>query len=293
MKIYNLGSLNIDYVYRVENFVRPGETVSSTDYNIFPGGKGLNQSVALSRAGANVIHGGIIGNNSEILTDTLKNAGVDISRLKTVDGASGHAIIQVDKKGQNCILLYGGANQMFDESYIDNVLSDARKGDIVLLQNEINALDVIFEKAHSLGLQIAFNPSPFKENINTLPLNYVKWWFCNEIEGQELTGETDPKNIAESMLKKFPDSNLVLTLGKKGALFKSKNKEFLQPIFDIPVVDTTAAGDTFTGFLLAAIMSGKSEEEALLHATKASTLTVSRKGASVSIPTIDEVENFN
>ena len=167
MKIYNIGSLNIDYVYNVENFVRPGETISSTAYSVFPGGKGLNQSVALSRAGAKVIHGGIVGNNSEILTDTLKNAGVDISRLKIVDGPSGHAIIQVDKSGQNCILLYGGANQMFDEEYIDFLLSDAEKGDLILLQNEINALDLIFEKADKLGLEIAFNPSPL--TLKVLP----------------------------------------------------------------------------------------------------------------------------
>ncbi|MBE6733143.1 MAG: ribokinase [Ruminococcaceae bacterium] len=292
MKIYNLGSLNIDYVYNVKNFVRPGETISSTNYSVFPGGKGLNQSVALSRAGANVLHGGIVGNNSEILTDTLKNSGVDISRLKHIDGASGHAIIQVDKSGQNCILLFGGANQMFDEEYIDSVLYDAEKGDLILLQNEINALDIIFEKANKLGLEIAFNPSPFKENIKALPLHYVKWWLVNEIEGQELTGENEPSKIAEAMINKYPNSNLVLTLGKNGAMFKSKQKEFIQPIFQIPVVDTTAAGDTFTGFLLAAIMDGKSEEDALLFATKASTLAVSRKGASVSIPTLSEVESF-
>lgn len=292
MKIYNIGSLNIDYVYKVESFVRPGETISSTDYSVFPGGKGLNQSVALAKAGVKVIHGGILGDGGKILTDTLYEAGADISRIKKADGPSGHAIIQVEKSGQNCIILHGGTNQKFDKEYIDELLYDANAGDIVLLQNEINALDIIFEIANKKKLQIAFNPSPFNDRVKQLPLELVKWWLVNEIEGQEITGEKDPEKIADAVLKRFPDSNLILTLGKDGALFASSKKRFYQPIFDVKVVDTTAAGDTFTGFLFAGIIKGKTEEEALLLASKASAIAVSRNGAAVSIPTAEEVKNF-
>lgn len=292
MKIYNIGSLNIDYVYSVENFVRPGETISSTDYNIFPGGKGLNQSVALGKAGAKVIHGGIVGDGGEFLVEILKNANVDVSYLKTTDGPSGHAIIEVDKTGQNRIILHGGSNQKFTEEYIDELLSGAEEGDIVLLQNEINALDIIFEKAHNKGLQIALNPSPFNDKIKSLPLNYVNWWLCNEIEGSEITGEKEPKQIVEKMMELYPDSNLILTLGKDGAMFKSRDKECYQPIIEVKVADTTAAGDTFTGYLLASIIKGYNIEKSLLTASKASALAVSRNGASVSIPTINEVETF-
>jgi len=292
MKIYNIGSLNIDYVYSVDSFVRPGETISSIDYNIFPGGKGLNQSVALGKAGANVIHGGIYGDGGDFLVEILNNANVDISRIKKVDGPSGHAIIEVDKTGQNRIILHGGANQKFTEDYIVELLEDAQEGDIVLLQNEINALDYIFEIAYKKGLQIALNPSPFNNKIKSLPLNYVKWWLCNEIEGSELTGENEPQKIAEKMLMLYPDSNLLLTLGKDGALYKSKTQEAYQPIIDVEVADTTAAGDTFTGYFLASVIKGATIEKCLLTAATASAIAVSRNGASVSIPTIDEVEGL-
>ena len=292
MKIFNIGSLNIDYVYSVDNFVRASETISSKGYNIFPGGKGLNQSVALGKAGVNVIHGGIIGDGGEFLVEILKNANVDISMLKKSDGPSGHAIIEVDKNGQNRIILHGGSNQKFTEEYIDEILSKAQEGDIVLMQNEINALDIIFEKAHKMNLQIAFNPSPLNDKIKSLPLEYVKWWLCNEIEGNELTGETEPKKIMQKMMELYPESRLILTLGKDGAVYKSKEEEYYQPIIQVKVADTTAAGDTFTGYFLASIIKGENVQNALLTASKASAIAVSRNGASVSIPTIDEVENF-
>ena len=289
MKIYSIGSLNIDYVYSVDHFVAPGETLASDNMEIFPGGKGLNQSIALAKAGADVVHGAIIGDGGQFLADTMKASGVDTSRLKTKSAPSGHAIIQVNKGGQNCILLFAGTNHGYDAEYIEEILSDASKGDIVLLQNEINCLDVIFEAAHKKGLQIAFNPSPYKESIKELPLEYVDWWFCNEIEGEALFGSSDPEEILESFIKMYPESNLILTLGKNGSMFKNKSTKLYQPIYDAPRVDTTAAGDTFTGYFLHSVTSGKDFETALKLATKASSIAVSRKGASVSIPTADEV----
>lgn len=289
MKIYSIGSLNIDYVYSVDHFVAPGETMSSLDLQLFPGGKGLNQSVALAKAGANVIHGAVVGKEGEFLVDTMKGAGVDVSRLKYVDAPSGHAIIQVNTSGQNCILLYGGTNQALDKEYIEMVLSDAEEGDIVLLQNETNCLDVIFETAKKKGLQIAFNPSPFNDKIKALPLEYVDWWFCNEIEGEELFGSSEPKTISENFIKKYPCSNLILTLGKNGCMFKNTDLELYQPIYPAKAVDTTAAGDTFTGYFLTAVAQKKDIATALKLASKASSIAVSRNGASVSIPTADEV----
>lgn len=289
MKIYSIGSLNIDYVYSVDHFVAPGETMSSLDLQLFPGGKGLNQSVALAKAGANVIHGAVVGKEGEFLVDTMKGAGVDVSRLKYVDAPSGHAIIQVNTSGQNCILLYGGTNQALDKEYIEMVLSDAEEGDMVLLQNETNCLDVIFETAKKKGLQIAFNPSPFNDKIKALPLEYVDWWFCNEIEGEELFGSNEPKMISENFIKKYPCSNLILTLGKNGCMFKNKDLELYQPIYPVKAVDTTAAGDTFTGYFLTAVAQKKDIATALKLASKASSIAVSRNGASVSIPTADEV----
>ena len=292
MKIYNLGSLNIDYVYSVPHFVRPGETLDSDKREVFPGGKGLNQSVALSKAGANVIHGGFVGDDGELLLETLKNAGVDTGRIAKASTASGHTIIQVDATGQNCIILFGGANRCFTPEYIEDVLGDAEEGDILLLQNEVNALTEIFRIAHQKKMQIAFNPSPYDKSILDLPLQYVSYWLCNEIEGEELTGERDPEKIIENLSARYPDSSIVLTLGKNGCKYKSKDTSCYQPIFKVSAVDTTAAGDTFTGYFLSSLTKGIVPEEALKIASAASAIAVSRQGAASSIPTPEEVSAF-
>ena len=168
-------------------------------------------------------------------------------------------------------------------------LFDAEENDILLLQNEINNLDVIFEIAHQKKMQIAFNPSPFHMDIHKLPLSYVKWWFCNEIEGAALFGSNDPKEIAGIFVKRFPNSNLILTLGEEGSIFINADTYIEQPIYKVHTVDTTAAGDTFTGYFLAAVTKGKGACVALDIASKAASIAVSRPGASASIPTYDEV----
>ena len=292
MKIYNLGSLNIDYVYAVDHFVFSGETLSSKSLNIFPGGKGLNQSVALARAGVRVIHGAVVGDDGELLLSTLGDAGADTTRIKRGEGKSGHAIIQVNGEGQNCILLFAGTNHCITEDYIEEFLADAQQDDILLLQNEVNNIDLIFNIANKKGMQIAFNPSPFDEKIKELPLSYVKWWFCNEIECEALFGSNNPEEMVAIFRESYPQSNLILTLGENGSVFINAQKCVKQPIYKVRAVDTTAAGDTFTGYFIAAVAEGKGEEYALTLAAKASAITVSKSGASTSIPTLDEVLAF-
>ncbi len=289
MKIYNLGSLNIDYVYSVEHFVRPGETLSASSLNRFPGGKGLNQSVALANAGATVIHGGLIGTEGDFLVAELKAHGVDVSPIETVDCPTGHAIIQVDREGQNSILLFAGANHRFDSRYIRKVLDGAEPGDVLVLQNEINALEEIISLARAKGMMIAFNPSPYREDILRLPLADIDLWLCNEIEGKELTGKEEPDAIIAELSARYPGSSVLLTLGKDGALLRYGGKDYYQPIFPCKAVDTTAAGDTFTGFFIAMLTVGKDPAYALKTAAAASSVAVSRNGAAVSIPRLDEV----
>ena len=175
MKIYNVGSVNVDHVYQVPHFVRAGETLASASLQQFPGGKGLNQSVALGKAGANVRHCALLNAADTWLIDVLREAKVDVSRIHTVSEPTGHAIIQVDETGQNCILLYPGANHCFTSSHFAQALADAKEGDILLLQNEINGLAELFTLAHSKGMQIAWNPSPFDRSLLDLPLEYVTW----------------------------------------------------------------------------------------------------------------------
>lgn len=293
MRILNFGSLNIDNVYRVDHFVRPGETISSEKLNTFCGGKGLNQSIALARAGARVYHAGKIGKDGEMLLRCLKENGVDTSYIQIANCLSGHAIIQVDKSGQNCIILYGGANEDINESDVDAVLSGFKKGDILLLQNEISCIGEIIEKAHSKGMKIALNPSPIDHRIKGYPLQYITWFILNEIEGNELTGATDPEIITDELLKKYPGASVVLTLGKKGVLYKDNIRSVSHGTYNVRVVDTTAAGDTFTGYFLACMAEGLTVEVALEKASIASSIAVSCAGASDSIPGRQEVDDCN
>lgn len=290
MKIYNLGSLNVDYVYTVDHFVSAGETESSNGRAVFPGGKGLNQSVALARAGAKVIHGAVVGDEGDLLLDALSQSGVDISRIEKRSGSCGHTIIQVDKTGQNCILLFPGTNHAIDRRYIERFLADAQEDDVLVLQNEISNLQVAFEVAHRKKMRIAMNPSPYHDSIKQLPLSYVKWWFCNEIEGEALFGGSQVEQIAAVFRERYPDSCLILTLGSEGSVLIDGDACIRQSAFRVQVVDTTAAGDTFTGYFLASVTGGKEAAYGLELAAKAAAVTVSRPGASSSIPWLREVE---
>lgn len=289
MKIYNLGSLNIDYVYSVEHIVNPKETIASNNLKKFAGGKGLNQSIALSRAGCNVIHGGIIGNDGAFLKEVLIKDNVDISHIIMLDKSTGHAIIQVDKNGQNSILLYSGTNHLIDREYVKNFLKDSQEDDILLLQNETSALEYAFEIAKNNKIQIALNPSPYSENLKNLPLQYVNWWFCNEVEASELFGSSDIDVIKNKFISQYPNSNLILTLGEYGSIFINQNNFIRQIAYKTNVVDTTSAGDTFTGYFLGAISQNKTVKDAMEIASKAASITVSRNGAATSIPYITEI----
>ncbi len=293
MKFLNFGSLNLDFVYDVEHFVRPGETISSAALNTFSGGKGLNQSVALSRAGAQTYHGGCIGKDGQVLLDGLRAAGADVSFVRVLKSCrTGHAIIQVDPSGQNCILLFGGANQAVTDVQIEETLSRFGAGDFLLLQNEINGLEQLMEKAAEKGIRIAFNPSPIDGKISQLPLEKVEFFLLNEIEGAALGGGNRPEEILEGLKKRYPKAKIVLTLGKEGALYFDGEKTFFQPIFPVKVMDTTAAGDTFTGYFLEAVSRGLPGDVCLKRAAAASAIAVSRKGASPSIPDGAEVDAF-
>lgn len=290
MKILNFGSLNIDFVYSVAHFVKAGETLSSSKLDKYCGGKGLNQSVALARAGANVFHAGCVGTDGGMLLDILQKNKVNTDFVQISNSASGHAIIQVDKKGQNCILLYSGTNHAISTEQIDQVFAQFTSDDVLLLQNEINNLEYIINKAHSRGMKIALNPSPVDEQLTILPLDKINWLILNEVEGNQLTGRTEPEDILAAIQQKYACSIIVLTLGKYGVVCANGSKIIRHGIYHVPVVDTTAAGDTFTGYFLACITNGWSVEESLRIASVASSIAISREGAAQSIPTIEEVK---
>lgn len=291
MKIYSIGSFNIDYFYSLPRFVGAGETLSASALKVLPGGKGLNQSVALYRAGARVIPCGLVGRDGDMLIDVLKTVGADASRVKKTEKPSGHAIIQVDAAGQNSIIVYHGANFAFDEAYFREVLADAEPGDAVVLQNEINDVGLCIGIAKEKGMRVVLNPSPFDDGIFDLPLDKVDLFLCNEPEGASLTGETEPEAILAAMAAKYP-GDLLLTLGGSGAIYRCGSGVYRHGIFKVPVADTTGAGDTFTGFFLSSLIAGETPEAALRTASAASAIVVSRMGAAMSIPTMDEVKEF-
>ena len=289
MKVLNIGSMNLDLVYSVDHIVQPGETEASFAMDTFLGGKGLNQSMALAKAGVEVYQGGMIGEDGQVFLDACSQYGVKADYIRTVPGKSGHAVIQRDKNAQNCILLYGGANQMLTEEYVDSVLADFGAGDILLLQNEVNQMPYIVEKAYEKGLQIALNPSPFNEKLDAVDMGKISIFLLNEVEGNQVTGLTEPDEIIAEMLKRFPKAKIVLTLGKDGAVYADAEQKHFQPVFPVQAVDTTAAGDTFTGYFLAGLLDGMPVPEILKMSAKASSIAVTREGAVPSIPYRNEV----
>ncbi len=293
MRVLNFGSLNYDYVYSVDHAVAAGETMDSYGMETFFGGKGLNQSIALARAGVWVFHAGLVGEDGQGFLDLCKQSGVDTTYVKMIPGKSGHTIIQVDKNAQNCILLYGGANRSITKEYVDKVLSVFEKDDILLLQNEINELDYIIDRAYEKGLQIVLNPSPFNQALESCDLSKVSIFLLNEIEGEQVSGETEPEKMLDKILSLYPDAKVVLTLGEKGIIYKDKTQSVKQDIYKVNAVDTTAAGDTFTGYFIAALLEHMPMQEALKMCAKASAIAVSRKGATDSIPTMEEVRSSN
>lgn len=290
MKVLNYGSLNMDYVYTVDHMIREGETQLSSKLEIFCGGKGLNQSIALAKAGACVYHAGIVGEDGSSLLKTCQDNGVDITYVKKLPEKGGHTVIQVDREGQNSIILYGGTNQMQTKEDIDRVLKDFEAGDYLLLQNEINLLDDIIDKAYEKGMKIVLNPSPYNEQLRRCDLQKVSLFLLNEIEGEQMTGCSDENEILERLAEKYRRAAFVLTLGKAGAVYYDGKEKIFQNIFEVETVDTTAAGDTFTGFFVASFMRGEDVRAALCTAAKASAIAVSRPGAAPSIPTMEEVK---
>jgi ribokinase len=289
MRVLNIGSLNLDYVYNLDHIVQPGETEASYELNVHLGGKGMNQSVALAKAGVDVYHGGMIGEDGQPFLDACKEFGVHAEYIRQIDTKSGHAIIQIDKNAQNSILLYGGANQQLTSEYIDTVLADFGAEDILLLQNEVNMLPYIVNRAYEKGMTIALNPSPFNEKLHAVDMGKISIFLLNEVEGFQITGLKNPDDIIAKLLEMYPQSKIVLTLGQDGAVYADQEQKHFQPVFKVNAVDTTAAGDTFTGYFLAGLCEGLPIPEVLKMSAKASSIAVSRAGAVPSIPFREEV----
>ena len=296
MKVLNFGSLNIDYVYQVDDFVKKGQTISSLNMHTYSGGKGLNQSIALARSGVPVFHAGAVGDDGKFLIDVLNEENINTKFVrKDVSVKTGHAIIQNNKQGDNCILLYGGANERIDRDYVDFVLKEFDGGDILLLQNETSELKYIVDKAYEKGMTIILNPSPMNEKIFELDMNKISYIFMNEYEAQMLARESSESMevVIQKIKSAYPELKILLTLGEQGAIYFDKDTTVKQSAYQVDVVDTTAAGDTYTGYFIGGLIQNQNIQEAMDMASKASALAVMKKGAAPSIPYYNQVKSYN
>lgn len=291
-KILNFGSLNIDKIYRIDHIVKKGETILSNSYHEGMGGKGLNQSIALKRAGADLIHAGFVGeNDGDVLLDYLAENEIDFL-VKKVPGNSGHAIIQVDKNANNSIIVEAGANKRIDKVYIDQVLAGIEESSYLLLQNEISNLPYIVDVASNRRMKIFLNPSPVDQTLKSIDLNKIDTLILNETEAYELSGSENPDAIINYFRNKYPNLKIVLTRGRDGGIYSSKDIEIKFSSFKTHAIDTTGAGDTFLGYFIANISKGEDINKSLNLASLAAGIACSKSGAATSIPSLKEVEEY-
>lgn len=290
MRALCYGSLNLDHIYNVPEFIRPGETLQALSVEQHCGGKGFNQAVAAAKAGLPVCLAGCIGPDGGSFREICRAVGVDDTYLREESIPTGSAVIQVNQWGENCILLYGGANQAVTAGQIQETLADFQPGDVLIVQNEISQLSCLLSAGAERGMRVALNPSPMNADITPEMLRHVSWLFVNEVEAQQLCGSDEPQTCLDRLSALCPRGAVILTLGSGGAWYCGPEGRFHQPAFPVRAVDTTAAGDTFTGYFLAGVLEHGSPQTALETASRASALAVTRKGAYDSIPWKDEVE---
>ena len=294
MAIYNFGSLNIDKIYELDRFVKPEETIISKSYSEKFGGKGLNQSIAISRSGSEVYHIGVIGKDGNDFRNYLRSNNVNIDYIIQVNLPNGHAIIQVDRNGQNCIIVDKGSNDHLNKDLIDDVMKKIGDSDFVLLQNEVSNVDYIIQQAFKRNAFIVLNPSPINSVLLESSLEHVNLFILNEIEAKYLSDyfEDNLEILKDKLLAKYPDSAFLLTLGSKGSTYFDENSDVRNQAYEVKVKDTTGAGDTFCGYFISSLSKGKDIKECMEISNAASALAITNQGASSSIPNFKVVEKF-
>ena len=288
MTIWNLGSVNADLVYRLPHLPTAGETLAATSHSKGLGGKGANMSVAAVRADAQVEHIGALGADGDWMRERLLSYGVGVSRLTTIGPTSGHAIIMLDEAGENQIVIYPAANRLIEAESIPKALSAAQPGDIALCQNETNAQVEFLSHAGSAGLRVAYAAAPFDVDSVRAALPFLDILILNAVEAQQL------EQAIEEALNTLPVADIVVTLGGEGCRWinRAAVTDLTFPAPRVEVVDTTGAGDTFTGYFLAALDAGETTERALDLAQRAGAVMVTRLGTADVIPTRKEVADF-
>ena len=280
MTIWNLGSINVDHVYQVPEFVSPGETLTASAYSWGLGGKGLNQSVAALRSGGDVQHLGAVGEGDTATLSALAELG--LGAVWQVPEPTGHAMIQVNAAGENCIVLAPGANRALAEDKIADALRKATAGDWLLLQNETSGAGFALRQAKGRGLKVCYAAAPFEAAAVAELIEHIDLLSVNEVELAQLEAAMDVRGIAR-----------LVTLGAKGAYYEAANGARTEvAAFPVEPIDTTGAGDTFLGAFLAKLDEGQALATCLRWASAAAALQVMRLGAATVIPEAEEIELF-
>ena len=286
MTIYNLGSINADLFYRVPHLVGPGETLAATELTTGLGGKGTNMSVAAARAAARVVHIGAVGSDGRWAVERLLEYGVDTRHISEVPAPTGHANICVDDAGENSIVILAGANHEISEAAIGAALAEASAGDSFLTQNETNGQVIAARMAKDLGLRVIYAAAPFEAAAVEAVLPYLDVLVLNEVEAAQLVSET------VTNLEDLPISDIVVTRGAKGcAWYRKGAAPQMFDAFEVTPVDTTGAGDTFTGFMVAGLDRGMPMAQAITLGMRAGALMVTRVGTADVIPDLKELQD--
>ena len=291
MKALVFGSYNIDKVYSLPHLPERGEMLACDALETHVGGKGLNQALALKKAGAEVVAAGMVGPDGDYLTGYLAQNGVDTAAVGVCGTPTGHAVIGIDPEGRNQMLIFGGANRAITEAYCDGVLAKHADARLLLTQYETSCVEYMLTRAHERGVLTAVNPSPYVDAVRQLPFDCVDYLILNEDEGRRMTGETK-ENAILSALSRMTGAAVILTLGERGSLYFDGARTVKAPAFAVNAIDTTGAGDTFTGYCLHALLSGRPPKEALTLGAAAAALAVTKKGAAETIPDRAEAEAF-
>jgi ribokinase len=286
MAIWNLGSINADFVYAVPHIPAPGETLSSTNRETFLGGKGANMSVAAARAAAHVNHIGAVGADGRWAVERLLEYGVDTRNIAEIDTETAQAIIMVDPHGENAIVLHPGANAEIPQATLQTAMAEAQTGDWLVIQNETNLQRTAADLGKKMGLQVAYAAAPFDAERVMAVLPHIDFLILNAVEADQL------KQATGQSPGDLPVRDVIVTLGADGAdWYGTGQKEHFDAI-KVDPVDTTGAGDTFTGYVLAGLDRGMPMAQAITQATKAGALMVTRHGTADVIPDLSEVQAF-
>lgn len=286
MSILCIGSINVDHVYEVPHLAGPGETVLARTITRGLGGKGANMSLAAAKAGARVVHVGCVGADAAWIRQHLADAGVDIAHVRMVDRPTGHAIIQVDPDGENAITVFSGANHALSEAQVFDAIASAGPGDWLLLQNETNLVADAALAAKRGGLSVAYAAAPFDPEVTAEILASTDLLAVNATEARQLAEHVGVPAPAWQV------PAVLITDGAAGAAYRTPETCVHVPAFPVHAIDTTGAGDTFSGVLLAGLDMGHAPPRALTRAAAAAALQITRQGAAAAIPTGAEVDAF-